>query len=182
MGITEINGEQLSDADNLRSGLLATRPTLCNVGDVYLATDKNWHFVCFAPNTWSRVNAVDLTGAAAGDYFKYDGVTGFLIPTTVSALQYGLDADKPASPKAGDVYMATDTQVMYYCFEDGIWTTTYLISDRLYYFERDENADIEPVTADAIFESDGVGDLMPTLDGLNDPQFEIISGEITPKV
>lgn len=36
-------------------------------------------------------------------------------------LKCGADADKPNSPKAGDIYIATDTDIMYKCNVDGIW-------------------------------------------------------------
>lgn len=36
-------------------------------------------------------------------------------------LKSGADADKPASPKAGDIYVATDTVQMYICYDAGIW-------------------------------------------------------------
>lgn len=35
---------------------------------------------------------------------------------------HGLDADKSASPIAGDMYIATDTTTGYICYADGIWT------------------------------------------------------------
>lgn len=47
---------------------------------------------------------------------------------TVTALQYsgemsaGLDASKPASPSTDDMYLATDTKILYLCFASGTWT------------------------------------------------------------
>ena len=35
----------------------------------------------------------------------------------------GNDADKPSSPKAGDIYIATDTNKVYVCYNDGTWRT-----------------------------------------------------------
>lgn len=35
----------------------------------------------------------------------------------------GTDAEKSASPAAGDVYIATDTQILYACFTAGAWVT-----------------------------------------------------------
>lgn len=34
----------------------------------------------------------------------------------------GADAEKPASPKAGDQYIATDTKILYVCYTDSIWS------------------------------------------------------------
>ena len=38
------------------------------------------------------------------------------------ALAHGADALKPAAPDDGDVYMADDTEKVYFCFVDGVWT------------------------------------------------------------
>jgi hypothetical protein len=43
-------------------------------------------------------------------------------------LNVGNDADKPLYPKAGDIYVATDTKITYTCYKENIWTdesTTY---------------------------------------------------------
>jgi len=39
-----------------------------------------------------------------------------------SKVSSGLDANKPASPSQGDIYWATDTKKLYYCYSDGNWT------------------------------------------------------------
>lgn len=49
-------------------------------------------------------------------------------PTTTEldyggSMQYGADASKAASPTAGDIYVATDTKRLYFCFSPGTWTT-----------------------------------------------------------
>jgi len=33
----------------------------------------------------------------------------------------GMDADKPAQPRARDVYLALDTGWLYICFDSGTW-------------------------------------------------------------
>lgn len=37
-------------------------------------------------------------------------------------IPHGLDANKSASPIAGDFYIATDTEISYACYADGTWT------------------------------------------------------------
>lgn len=39
-----------------------------------------------------------------------------------TALRSGLDADKPAAPAAGDVWLARDTGILYVCNVAGAWT------------------------------------------------------------
>lgn len=39
-----------------------------------------------------------------------------------SSLQNGADAAKSAAPGVGDVYVATDTTITYFCFAAGAWT------------------------------------------------------------
>ena len=182
MGITEITGDQVRDVDEFRIGDLADRPTSPKAGWIYCAQDVKKFYVCFVDNTWVHVNPVDVTGAADGDYFMYNGTSGFLIPTQITTLQYGLDDDKPINPDPGDVYIATDTEIVYYCFVDNIWAATYLPRTNIFDFEHDDNLDVMPVALEAIFETDGNGDLQPTVDGFYDHEFEIVSGEITPKV
>lgn len=36
-------------------------------------------------------------------------------------LKSGADADKPSNPKAGDIYVATDTSIVYVCYVGGTW-------------------------------------------------------------
>jgi hypothetical protein len=45
-------------------------------------------------------------------------------PTVITAnkLNNGLDADKSASPEAGEVYYARDTKILYLCAVAGTWT------------------------------------------------------------
>lgn len=43
----------------------------------------------------------------------------------VKNLQSELDANKPGSPVEGDVFIATDTQKVYACFAEGVWTAIY---------------------------------------------------------
>lgn len=44
------------------------------------------------------------------------------ISFSATSITAGLDADKPANPKTGSQYLATDTKKQYNCFVAGIWT------------------------------------------------------------
>lgn len=37
-------------------------------------------------------------------------------------LKSGADADKPVNPKPGDIYVATDNNILYVCYASGIWS------------------------------------------------------------
>jgi len=178
----ELGEDQVGPIDEIKFGIQANRPASPVKSQVYIATDTKKFWACFTDNIWTHCNPINLTGAVDGNYFQYDGATGFAIPADVSALQYGLEEDLPAEPDVGDVYLATDTEIVYYCFQDDVWTPTYLPRTQLLDFEKDDNDDITPVKLDAIFVEDGDGALMPTIDGDTDPEFEIVGGEITPKV
>lgn len=39
-------------------------------------------------------------------------------------VQFGLDASKPASPTQGDLYVATDNNILYQCIANGSWNNT----------------------------------------------------------
>ena len=43
------------------------------------------------------------------------------ISFSATSITSGLDADKPASPKPGSQYLATDTKILYVCYEVGTW-------------------------------------------------------------
>jgi hypothetical protein len=47
--------------------------------------------------------------------------------TSVTSIQSGLDAGKPASPGAGQAYVATDTAIFYICFVAGSWTAVSIL-------------------------------------------------------
>jgi hypothetical protein len=178
----EFGADQVGPIDEIQFGLQANRPINPLKSWVYIATDTKKFWACFTDNVWTHVNPVDLSGASEGQYFRYDGATGFLVPATgVTGVQTGLDENKAVDPDVGDIYMATDTEIVYYCFNDDEWTPTYLPRTQLLDFEKDDNDDIQPVRLDAIFVEDGDSDLMPSIDGEEDPEFEIVSGEITPK-
>ena len=182
MARTQADGLQVDRVDNIQSGIHTERPTTPALGDIWVSTDVKKFFACFVAGNWVHINPVDITGSVDGDFFAYDGATGFLKPKTVSALQYGLEEDLPENPDVGDVYMATDTETVYYCFTDDIWLPTYLSKSRVTEFEYDDNEDITIVDTNQIFETDSSGDLMPSEAGTLDTIFEIISNEITPKV
>lgn len=178
----EFGADQVGPVDEIQFGLHVNRPTTPKKGWVYISQDVKKMWVCFVDNVWTHVNPVDLTGVTEGQYFKYNGTTGFLVPATgVAGIQIGLDDNKPSDPDVGDIYLATDTQIVYYCFQDDAWTPTYLPYDRLIEFELDNDDHITLSTMNSIFERDGAGDAMPTLDGEEDLYFEIVGGEITPK-
>jgi hypothetical protein len=39
-----------------------------------------------------------------------------------TSFRFGLDAAKPAAPAAGDIWLATDTDILYVCYVAGTWT------------------------------------------------------------
>jgi len=60
-------------------------------------------------------------GTAVGTTFGILGMN-FLSVQTYLQLPHGDDTSKPASPHPGDVYVATDTNRLYFCFTTGTWT------------------------------------------------------------
>ena len=58
------------------------------------------------------------------DLYPKDGTSGGYL----GKLNHGLDADKPASPAVGDMYLATDTVKIYRCFVAASWVEVYPIS------------------------------------------------------
>ncbi len=52
-------------------------------------------------------------------------VSSWATVTTVEKLLYGVDANKGATPDPGDLYIATDTEKIYSCFTDDVWTQIY---------------------------------------------------------
>jgi hypothetical protein len=56
-----------------------------------------------------------------GDYQETTEVT---VPIIVT-LDHGADANKSATPVAGESYLATDTKIFYVCFIDGTWVAVY---------------------------------------------------------
>ena len=78
------------------AGLDASKAASPSTNDVYIATDTQILYICFASPTW-----VSYGGNIAS----------------------GLDASKAASPSVGDVYIATDTLRVYACFSAGIWSS-----------------------------------------------------------
>jgi len=182
MGMTEITGDEVRDVDEIRYGPLADRPTSPKAGYIYAATDTKKWYACFVDNEWVHINPINLTGAIDGDFFAFDGATGFLKPKAiaVNSIRYGLEADLPASPVVGDIYMTTDTELIYYCFTAGVWDASYLLRAKISAFVLDVDGDIT-IEQLPIFTEDGNGDMMPSEDGIEDLYFEIVSGEITPK-
>lgn len=58
--------------------------------------------------------------APADDHTQYVPVDG---SRPAKNIQSGLDANKPASPAVGDVYIATDTSTLYACYSLNNWTS-----------------------------------------------------------
>lgn len=68
-----------------------------NPGDVLTAADYNRDVGDNLENHEARISAIE------------------------PRVQVGLDADKPASPEVGDVYVATDKGIIWRCMTDGAW-------------------------------------------------------------
>jgi hypothetical protein len=74
------------------------------------------------PNLADLINAI-AEAAQAHDHTSSGGDgTGTGDAGPVINLQSGTAADRPASPKAGDVYIETDTSKVYACYADDEWT------------------------------------------------------------
>ena len=72
-----------------------------------------------------------------------------LVQTTVAysgTISKGLDASKPASPSQGDIYFATDTNVLYKCITGGAWNAV---------TERVKGASVASATTTNIWSTDG---------------------------
>jgi len=54
------------------------------------------------------------------DRGDYRVITEYEVPIYI-VFQHGLDANKPANPKVGEAYLATDTKILYVCYADGTW-------------------------------------------------------------
>src|SRR3972149_326632 len=63
-----------------------------------------------------------------------------------SNLQFGLDASKPANPDPGDVYVATNTSVVYFCFVDNTWTALGTSTDEKIKISANDNTAAYPLT------------------------------------
>lgn len=61
----------------------------------------------------------DLQNLGSDDHTQYVPVNG---SRPAKNLASGNDADKPANPNVGDVYLATDTDKFYKCFSTGSWS------------------------------------------------------------
>lgn len=76
----------------------------------------------------SQSSGLTLPVLAAGKYLYTDGSTlQWVTPSTINIdydgnISRGLDANKPASPGVGDVYIATDTLKIYICKVAGSWS------------------------------------------------------------
>lgn len=73
---------------------------------------------------------INFPGASANKYIGWNDTGTALENKTLSVTetQYngtisrGTDASKPASPAVGDIYLATDTKVVYACWSTGTWS------------------------------------------------------------
>jgi len=70
----------------------------------------------------------DLQGLTDDDHKQYARVDG---TRSLRGTKIGLDADKSASPSAGDSYWATDTKKLYFCYSAGTWTEVdFIVGDK----------------------------------------------------
>lgn len=77
-----------------------------------------------------------LPEIVAGKYIKVNAAgDGFELgePSTTTSnysgtFSAGADASKPASPTTNDIYIATDTQIIYVCYSSGTWTVGRLVT------------------------------------------------------
>jgi hypothetical protein len=58
-----------------------------------------------------------------GTAVRQGSIKSYEVPSTSDILA-GTDAEKSGSPAVGDVYIATDTQKVYFCFSAGVWVGT----------------------------------------------------------
>jgi hypothetical protein len=58
-----------------------------------------------------------------GTAVRQGSIKSYEVPATSDILA-GVDAQKSGSPAVGDVYIATDTYTVYFCFVAGFWTGT----------------------------------------------------------
>lgn len=58
---------------------------------------------------------------------EFKALTVTSVPYTAS-INVGVDASKAASPSTGDLYLATDTKILYRCYAAGTWTKEPLAS------------------------------------------------------
>jgi hypothetical protein len=58
-----------------------------------------------------------------GTAVRQGSIKSYEVPSTSDILA-GTDAEKSGSPSVGDVYIATDTYMVYFCFNAGYWTGT----------------------------------------------------------
>jgi hypothetical protein len=58
-----------------------------------------------------------------GTDIRQGSIKSYEVPSTSDILA-GVDAQKSGSPAVGDVYIATDTYTVYFCFTAGFWTGT----------------------------------------------------------
>jgi hypothetical protein len=86
-------------------------------------------------------------------------------------LKSGADADKPNSPKAGDIYVATDTSIVYVCYVRGEWVDATPINPFVTNFEKFEYLRTFPASIQ----------LYPVLSGSRSPTTTIqkVGGSIT---
>ncbi len=78
----------------------------------------------------SEFTGVAFPELVAGKFLKANALgTGLefsnVVITTLAysgAFQAGLDANKSASPSTNDIYLATDTRILYVCYSSGTWT------------------------------------------------------------
>lgn len=71
------------------------------------------------------VDHIDASRSREANKLLALGSDGMFPDGAVRNTQSELDANKPGSPLEGDVFIATDTQKVYVCFAQGVWTAIY---------------------------------------------------------
>lgn len=84
-------------------------------------------------------------------------------------LKSGADADKPASPKAGDIYVSTDTNIIYVCYVGGTWTNANPELTKAAITEKIDLADLITETPDFPISAALDVDVFGTPDGVYQP-------------
>jgi len=86
---------------------------------------------------------------------------GVFLPVQVKNIYHGRDADKSASPDAGDLYIATDTNKVYACFSSGTWTELVSgVGDMLKATYDTDESDVVDKAEDLVIGSQVAGDIL----------------------
>ena len=85
----------------------------------------NWDKLVNKPSTFPPSAHAASHESGGSDEVNVGGLSGVLADfQKANNIKSGLDADKPASPSVGDIYLATDTGWIYVCNTAGSWDKT----------------------------------------------------------